>query len=245
MHAVSGVGGAVLLVLGILAGAGSQRVTGLGFALVSAPLMALVVGPYDGVLLANLLGIGVAASTLAATWRAVEVRRALSLALPALATVPLGAFTARTLPEPLLMTVVGGVTVLALCTVVFSGRLRIPGGPLGTIAAGGASGFMNAAAGAGGPPLALYAVGTDWEHHRFVPTTQLCMLLISTASVTVKGLPHLPATELTLAFAALAAGIAAGHVLAARIPTSAARKAVIAVALAGATMTTVKGVLAW
>ncbi|MGW8375504.1 sulfite exporter TauE/SafE family protein [Streptomyces sp. ODS28] len=241
----SSVAGPVLLVLGILAGAGSQRVTGLGFALVSAPLMALVVGPYDGVLLANLLSLAVAASTFAATWREVDLRRAFSLAVPALLMVPLGAFTARTLPEPLLMTVVGGVTVLALCSVAFGGRVRLADGRWTAVGAGCASGFMNAAAGAGGSPLALYALGTGWEHRRFVPTTQLCLLLVGSASVTAKGLPDLPGPELALAFAALAAGIGGGHLLARHVPAAAARRAVLWLALTGSAVTTVKGVLAW
>src|SRR5660398_269749 len=62
--------------MSVVAGAGTQRVTGLGFALVSSPLLVLVAGPFNGVLLANVLSLTVNLVVLAMTWREVEVLRA-------------------------------------------------------------------------------------------------------------------------------------------------------------------------
>lgn len=235
----------LLLALGVLAGASSQRVTGLGFALVSAPLLVLAAGAYDGVLLANLLSVAVSVSVLATTWRDAEWRRGLLLSLPALATVPLGAWTARALPEAVMTTVIGVLTVAALALVAFRPLLRLPRDPYGAVAAGSASGFMNAAAGVGGPALVVYAMSRRWQHARFVATSQVCFLSANAASVTAKGFPRIPAWDLTVSFAALAAGVLLGHLLAGRIPAAAARRAVLALALAGSSLAVVRGVLLW
>lgn len=235
----------LLLALGVFAGASSQRITGLGFALVSAPLLVLVAGGYDGVLLANLLSVAISAIVLVSTWRNADLRRGLLLAVPALAAVPLGALTASALPEAPLMLVIGALTVLALSTVVFSSRVRFPEGRTGALSAGAASGFMNAAAGVGGPALVAYAMSTRWDHNRFVATSQLCFLVSNGASIAAKGLPTLPLSQLATAVAALTAGAVTGHLLAPHIPRHAARRAVLALALTGSAATALKGALAW
>ena len=100
--------GLVLLALAVMAGAGTQRLTGLGLALVSSPFLVLLVGPFTGVLLANALSLVANLVVLAQTWRAVEMRRALSLAVPGLLAVAPGAWVVRNLPAPVLSIAVGG-----------------------------------------------------------------------------------------------------------------------------------------
>ena len=116
----------VLLGAGVLAGATTQRVTGLGFALVSSPVLVLVAGPVDGVLLANPLSLLVNLAVLALTWREVELRRTLLLVVPGLAALPLGAWvTAHTRP-PVLLVVIGVLVVGALLAMGrLAGWLRV------------------------------------------------------------------------------------------------------------------------
>jgi uncharacterized protein len=57
------------LAAAVSVGAGTQRITGLGFALVAAPFLVLLLGPFTGVLVVNVLGV--AASVLVL----VQVRR--------------------------------------------------------------------------------------------------------------------------------------------------------------------------
>ena len=54
----------LFLPLGVVAGALTQRVTGIGFALVCAPLLVLIAGPFEGVVLSNLLGLTVSVDRL-------------------------------------------------------------------------------------------------------------------------------------------------------------------------------------
>ena len=236
----------VFLPLGVLVGALTQRITGVGFALVAAPLLVLVAGPFEGILLSNLLGAIVAAIVLVVSWRDVEWRKAVLLGVPALLTVPVGAWVARTLPPAPLMVVVGMLVVAALVAVLVSERARVLRGRGGAVAAGAMSGFMNVTAGVGGPAIILYAVSTAWEHRRFLATFQAYTLVVSLASLLAKGgLPQVSSAELLLCLAGLALGLAGGQLLAGRVDHETARRLAIGLALVSAVATVVKGVLAW
>lgn len=236
----------VVLPLGVLVGALTQRITGVGFALVAAPLLVLVGGPFQGILLANLLGSIVAAVVLLSSWRDVDWRKAVLLGIPALIAVPIGAWVARTLPPAPLLVLVGLLVVIALTAVLLSERARVLRGPGGAVAAGAASGFMNVTAGVGGPAIVLYAVSTAWEHRRFLATFQAYTVVVSVASMLAKGgLPLVSSAQLLLCLAGLAAGLAGGQLLSGRVDHESARRLAIGLALVSAVATVLKGVLTW
>ena len=62
----------VLILAAVFIGALAQRITGMGFGLVSGPFLVLLLDPVSGVLLVNLCGIVAAATVFARTWREVE-----------------------------------------------------------------------------------------------------------------------------------------------------------------------------
>jgi uncharacterized membrane protein YfcA len=240
-----GAGGLALLAVAVLLGAGTQRLTGLGFALVSSPFLVLLLGAFQGVLVANLLSLVTNLVVLTLTWRHVAVRKVVLLVVPALALVVPGAWVARHLPAPVLLVVVGTLVVVALLVVTFVRRARVLHGTRGAVAAGGMSGFMNATAGVGGPAITLYAVSTDWDHHEFVGSMQLYFALLNIGSLAAKGLPTLVPAELVTALVALAVGSVAGQLLARRVSAGVARHATTGLAVAGALATVVKGLAAW
>lgn len=231
------------LALVVVSGAGTQRVTGLGFALVSSPFLVLLLGPFQGVLLANALSLAANLVVLAQTWRAVEVRRALLLAVPALAAVVPGAWVAGALPAPVLSVLVGSLVLVALLVVLLVQRARVLRGHGGAVAAGGASGFMNVTAGVGGPAITLYAISTEWQHRPFVATVQLYFALLNAGSLLVKGWPQLAPSAWGVAALALAMGILVGHRLSGVVSPERARAAVVVLALLGAGLTVGKGLL--
>ncbi len=234
----------IFLPLGVAAGAVTQRVTGIGFALVAAPLLVLAAGPFDGIILANVLSLLVGVVVLTTTWRDVEWRRGLLLAVPALAVIPLGAYVARTVPGPLLLVVTGTLVLLALGLVQLSHRAAVLRGTAGAVGAGAASGFMNVTAGVGGPAMVLYAVSTKWEHRRFVATFQFYTVMVNCASLLSKGQPRLPPSAFVVSVGALAIGLLLGELLSRRVPAAKAKRAVVLLAMAGALATVVKGLIA-
>jgi len=233
----------VIMMLSVLCGAATQRITGLGFALVSSPLLVLVLGPFQGVLLANLLTLITNIIVLASTWRDVEIRRVLLLAIPALCAVPAGAWLSRELSASLLMIVIGFVVCAALIAVLVVKDLRLFHGRIGAVFAGALSGFMNVTAGVGGPAITLYALSTGWEFREFVASIQVYFAIVNTGSIIAKGLPSLSSVQYVSAFAALGVGVLIGQALTRVVSAQQARGAVIGLALCGSAATVVKGLL--
>jgi uncharacterized protein len=83
------------LAAAVSVGAGTQRITGLGFALVAAPFLVLLLGPFTGVLVVNVLGVAASVLVLAQVRRDVDLRRGVLLSAPALVAVVPGAWVAR------------------------------------------------------------------------------------------------------------------------------------------------------
>lgn len=227
----------------MLTGAGTQRITGLGFALVSSPFLVLLLGPFTGVLLANALSLIANLVVLAQTWRAVELRKALLLAVPALVAVLPGAWVVRALPAPMLAISVGALVLIALLVMLSSERARVLHGTAGAVTAGALSGFMNVTAGVGGPAITLYALSSRWPHRSFVATIQLYFALLNAGSLAAKGWPQLDPSTWLVAGCGLALGVAVGHRLADVVSPARARGLVVGLAILGSLATVVKGVV--
>lgn len=235
-----------LLLLGgvVFLGSAMQRVSGMGFALVASPFLVGILGPFQGVLLVNVLGAVTSFALFLTVLKHVEYRRALTLLIPAIIAVAPGAIVARLVPGAILATVIGVLIIIALCVSLFAGdRLHLTGTG-GAIVAGGVSGFMSVTAGVGGPAIASYAVATRWAHAGFAATMQLYFGVLATVSLAAKGaLPHLTWQQWATCGGALIVGIVAGHVLARLLRPPAARMLVIVIAFAGAVAIIIKGVL--
>lgn len=249
----------ILPAAAVFVGAVSQRVTGLGFALIAAPLLTLLAGPYQGIVLANALALLVASTVLVSSWRQVDLRQAARLVPTGLVGVLPGVWVARRLPQGPLQMAIGLLVLAGLgAAVLRSGVLRPAGGAGAassglaapgsafTATAGAASGFMTATAGVGGPALTVYALSSGWEQTAFAATAQISFFTQAALSLGFKGVQDLPgAVACTVLVAAAGTGLAIGHRLAPRIPADLARRAMIVMAAAGALSTTVKGALAW
>ena len=232
----------LLLGAAVLVGASVQRLAGIGFALVAAPALVLLLGPAQGVLLANCASGAISVVGLAAGWRDVRLTSMGPLVVAAACTVPAGAWTAARLPAPLLLIGMGALVSAAVLLVMRGTRLPALRGLKGALAAGAAGGFMNSSAGVGGPAVSLYAVNAGWTVREFVPNAQFYGILVNAFSLAAKGLPHLTGPAWTLAAAGVAGGALAGRLLAARIPEHRARPLVLLLALAGGLTTLAKGV---
>ncbi len=228
-------------VLSVVVAGATQRITGIGFALVCAPLLVLTNGPITGVLLANSLSLVTNLTVLVSTWRQVDLRRVLLVAVPAVCVIPFGELAARQLPPRMLMVGIGALVLAALAAVRLLRRAGIFAGKRGAVMAGAVSGFMNVTAGVGGPAVTLYAIGIRWPQASFVGSMQLYFAMLNATSIVVKGLPHVPPLTLGAVFGALALGLLLGEIGARFVPAEAARKAVIALAAAGAAATVLKG----
>ncbi|GAB3050671.1 sulfite exporter TauE/SafE family protein [Sediminivirga luteola] len=244
----------VIVVLGLLAvlvGAMSQRLTGMGFALIVAPFMVLLFGPISGVMLVNLCGAVSAAIVCVQTYRHAEWRTAWRLMAFAAVGVVAGAWLGAVLDDGLMQIVIGILIIIAMSASLFTPWLRreihrtLPV----TGATGLTAGFMNAAAGVGGPAISVYAVLTRWEQKRFAATMQPVLIMMGISSLAFKLLfeadawPQLPGPMWLGIALCIGAGQLIGERLARIVPVRVARILMITLAYAGGVAALIGGIV--
>lgn len=236
-----------LVGIALLAGAMSQRVTGMGFGLVSIPLLVLVMGPAEGVLLSNVVAATSAAVMCLTVWRDIDWTIVARLGVPALVGLIPGLAIVMVASGPVLSIVVGASVVIALTSSLIVARRAVSVSPTRVAwAGGGIAGFMSALAGLGGPGLVIYRVLTDWDQRSFAASVQplFCLLSLIAAGMKMFLGTQLPASPIFLGLAA--GGLVVGHLLGLLIKRwmsiGMVRTAVLVIAYAGAVSVVTSGV---
>ena len=233
------------LAAAVLVGAVTMRATGMGFSLVASPFLVLALGPFQGILVANVCGTASALLNLSQVHRDVEWRRARWVTPAGVVGVVPGAVAVHYLRSPVLAVMVSVVVILGLTFSVIGRDLALPNSPVVAGAGGLASGFMSVTAGVGGPGLVVYALATQWSHRRFAATAQVHFAVLGIASLAMKGaVPSLRPTGWLVLAGALGAGLVAGNLLARRIDGAKAMRGVIVIAAVGAFLALIQGVRA-
>lgn len=230
------------LLVVILAGATTQRLTGMGFALVAAPFLVLLMGAQTSVPLLQVLGILASSVVLFSTFRDVQWKKVAMLVPPALAGMVPGWLLFKCMEPAALSVLIGSLVLVALLAMTFDKRSRIFRGTGGLVGAGALSGFMNVTASIGGPALVLYMLSTAWEHRYFVASSQVYFIAISCGSLLFHGIPHLSTGTWVLVVGAMVVGMVVGHALSKKVKPQVASRLVVMIALLGSVATIVRGV---
>jgi len=241
---------ALVIALVLVVGAAAQRVTGLGFAIVAAPVLVLLVGPAPGVVLVNFLGAVVALLVLLRVRRDVDLRRVLPVTGTALVGVPAGLALARAVPSAELELVLGALVLAALAVAARAAHgAPAVAGPGPAVAAGTSSGVLHAAAGLGSPVLSVYAVLSGWPQRSFTASVQPWFVVVGLAAAVLQvalepsALLPLPWTLWLGAVLAAAAGTGLGELLLRRLTSAAARRGLLVLSVLGATSILLEGLL--
>lgn len=223
------------LAAAVFVGASTQRISGMGFALVSSPFLVMVLGPHEGVMLVNLLGACSSLLIFIQVFRQVEYKKVALMLIPAmLMTIP-GAWVAAALDGAVLSISISAMVILALISSFLIRNLPLAQSKSLAVGAGAVSGFMSVTAGVSGPAIAGYSVASRWPQAKFAVSVQLYFLVLSTTSLVAKGgMPQLHWQQWAGCFAAMVLGILLGNLLAPRIPAKISRAFVVAIAFAGA-----------
>ena len=242
----------VLAILTVIVGTLTQRITGMGSALIMGPLLVLLFGPLHGVVITVIAGGFIALLVFLSTRRDVEWRTVATLALSAVPGMAVGAWIASLLPTPQLQVAIGVMVILALAVSLLLERNKILLRP--SVTAGGTAGFvsgaMNAIAGVGGPPVSAYAILTNMAHTTFVAVLQPYFMVISMGTLLAKFIvednawPQVPAWFWPVLAAAIVIGHFGGTWLGRRVPVSVARVVMIVLALGGGVSALVAGLVA-
>lgn len=240
----------ILILLAVFVGALAQRITGMGFALVSGPFLVLLIDPLAGVVLVNLCGFTSSVIVLWRTYREVNWKLAGGLIVAAtVGTVP-GALLAVLMPSHALEVFIGAIVIVSLTSSLILNRYAQPvSRNAGTVVAAGlASGVMNASAGVGGPALSAFALLTRWEQRTFAATIQPVFVVMAASSVIMKlvfdrdAWPVLEGSTWLLILGALVGGQVLGEWLSKIIPVHAARTGMLVLAFLGGFLTIGRGI---
>ncbi|WP_298990725.1 sulfite exporter TauE/SafE family protein [uncultured Pseudokineococcus sp.] len=240
---------AVLLLVAVVLGGVSQRVTGMGFALVTAPFLVLLLGPVGGVLVVNVCAALTSTLILLRVRRDVAWRRYALLGGAAVVGILPGSVLAQAAPSAWLELVVGVLVLLALASSLLARRAPAATGTAPAVVAGLAAGVMNTTAGVGGPAFSVYAVASRWPQRSFAATLQPLFIttgLVSFGSKLAIDPSSLPALAwwvwLGIA-AALGVGVLLGDRVSRHLSQRTARAGLLVVAATGAATIAVRGLV--
>src|SRR5690625_1966553 len=157
-----------------------QRLTGVGFAMMLAPFVVVMIGPHAGVMLTNVLAIVAPALVVPLVWKDIEWAKLAIIVPAALAVMPLFGWLAAATPQGPLYIVVAVLVILGLCvSLVASRSTRAVDGRTARGLTGAGVGAGVVLAGVGGPAITIYAVLSRWRTHTFAATMQPMWVLVS------------------------------------------------------------------
>jgi uncharacterized membrane protein YfcA len=224
---------AAAVVLAVAVGALAQSVSGIGFSLVSGPLLVAALGPADGVRLGIVLSLGLNAVLLARHRSDLDRRGALLLLVPTALTVPVFAVLLRDLPERPAAALAGATIVVGTVLLALGVRWRAARGRAGAAVTGVVAAATTVVASVSGPPVALWAANAGWPADVQRATLQAYFLGVNVVALASLGRPSVPTGLLLACAAALGAGLLVGGPLARRVSERAARRTTLALAGAG------------
>ena len=234
---------AVAVSVAVLAGALAQAITGLGFALVCAPVLVVALGARPGVRLVNILAIFVNVFLLWRERSGIRLADSARLLVPAAMVTPIAAWVVHR-TDPAVLSVVAGVLIAASAWALASGlraaRLRGAGG---AAIAGVISAVMNTAGGVGGPAAAMYATNAGWPPASLRPTLQVYFLGLNIVTVIALGPVRPSSSVVGVLLGALVVGLVAGSWLADRLAVTSIKSAILALSFAGGLVAIGRGLL--
>ena len=144
----------LLTALVVALAAGAQATTGFGFALVAAPLLAVVLDGADAVVVMALVGLPLSVGMAVRQRHHVDRAAVATVAVAGAFGAPLGLLLLELLSDRTLQAVIGTV-VFVLATVVAAGVRLARGGRAVDVASGFTAGVLSTSTGTNGPPLIL------------------------------------------------------------------------------------------
>ena len=192
-----------IVVSGVFAG-----LSGIGFSLIAAPALSMVITGPSSVGLVNLLAL---VQNIWQVWREKgrihwDAFRLLGIGL--VVGVGIGWAMIRLVPVAAHSAVVAASSLMAL-GVLLLWRPRMSPGSATLAGAWGAA--MGTYASVSGPPLAAYLIRLGWPHSDFIRTLQLVFAVLNLVSLPLLGLPSLAWWEWVGAILLVVVGVSLGH----------------------------------
>lgn len=146
-----------------------QSLSGFGFSLFIVPVLAVLIGPKETVLLANILSVVLNATQLRQMRASVDWQASGMLVLGSFLGMPFGVAVLVILDPSVLKVAIAG-TVIVFTVLLIRGLRLHQGGRAGDIGVGFVSGVFNTSTSMSGPPVVIYLQGKGLPPMRFRAT---------------------------------------------------------------------------
>jgi len=142
---------------------------GFGFAMISIPLLSLVLSPKTAIPLSLLMGLGIGFYLIITSCKDIKPKQILYLLIGSAIGVPFGVFILKNISSEILEIAINAVIVTSAIILFLKQSKNIisVNTKLITILIGFLSGFLGASTGISGPPVILYGINQKWEKKIF------------------------------------------------------------------------------
>ena len=142
---------------------------GFGYAMISIPLLSLVLALKTAIPLSLLMGLGISCYLVISSYKDIKPKQILYLLIGSAMGVPFGVFTLKNTSPEILEIAINAVIITSAIILFLKQSKNIisVNTKLITILIGFLSGFLGASTGISGPPVILYGLNQKWEKKAF------------------------------------------------------------------------------
>lgn len=164
-----------------------QTTTGFGYAIITAPLLALVLGPKETVMLTMLTGLIIRLFMMRTTKNEGSFKAIFPLITASIAGAIPGAYVMMIISNDGLKIFIGVILLIAVIALGKNYKLSINNHKFAEVIAGGLSGFLATTTSINGPPIILYYLNSKAEENKELLRGNLTryFLLINIASIII------------------------------------------------------------
>ncbi len=226
-----------------------QRITGLGFAMLTAPFAVVALGTHQGIMLTTVLAVMASIFMLPGMWRDIDWHRVAWIGIPATLAIVPAAWLGAKIDGALIYLLVGVLVIIGLSVALLMRGVREPvTSRSAQILTGVGAGAGSVLAGIGGPAMTIYGVLSRWPVASFAASLQPMWVMI--ASTTLVGrswfmgstVPDLTWWLWLLAAAGIAVGMWAGQRALGKVNERVVFGIVVVLAMTGAVLSVVTGI---
>ena len=226
-----------------------QRITGLGFAMLTAPFAVVALGTHEGIMLITALAVIASLFMLPGMWRDIHWSRVAWIGIPATLSIVPAAWLGARIDGAIIYLLVGVLVIIGLSAALFMQGTSEPVTNRGAqLLTGIGAGAGSVLAGIGGPAMTIFGVVSRWPVASFAASLQPMWVMIASATLAGRSwfmgstIPELSWWMWVLAVVGIAVGMWAGQRALGKVKDRVVFGIVIVLAMIGAVLSVVTGI---
>ena len=226
-----------------------QRITGLGFAMLTAPFAVVALGTHEGIMLITALAVIASLFMLPGMWRDINWSRVAWIGIPATLSIVPAAWLGAHIDGAIIYLLVGVLVIIGLSAALFIQGSSEPVTNRGAqLLTGIGAGAGSVLAGIGGPAMTIFGVLSRWPVASFAASLQPMWVMIASATLAGRSwfmgstLPELTWWMWLFAIVGIAVGMWAGQRALGKVKDRVVFGIVIVLAMIGAVLSVVTGI---